>query len=282
MKINPESLQNAVGSNLKIQRFATLTKVAVPLCQLHASTSARKWTVNTTGALCFRPITTSKHCPNLRSRPNVKIAASKLDAKQVAQKYRCKATAHLHSLNASRCAGHSPSCLAGDISLPLSLKTKVQMHCEVKRKSVLIKGGYQMSPKWCHSPAQYKLAQKFPRLSWPNRMVYTSDPFTFRAFRARNRKTHRKKKNILPTNSSTNQTFGLWTHPLAKSLLPCRAQDGDFSWILRQPRQARNRIVWLTTLALTPTRSRSWITLGVGGPGLEVEWKSQIFLEFST
>lgn len=78
---------------------------------------------------------------------------------QVAQKYRCKATAdlHLHSLNASRCAGHSPSCLAANISRPLSLVSNVPTKWKPKNSVLYILTIFQCSNK---------LAPKFPRLSW--------------------------------------------------------------------------------------------------------------------
>lgn len=113
----------------------------VPLCQLHANTS-RKWSVKNN----FQQL---ELCKNLPSSQRC----------QVAQKYRCKATAdlHLHSLNASRCAGHSPSCLAANISRPLSLISNVPTKWKPKNSVLYILTIFQCSNK---------LAPKFPRLSW--------------------------------------------------------------------------------------------------------------------
>ena len=113
----------------------------VPLCQLHASTS-RKWSVKNN----FQQL---ELCKNLPSSQRC----------QVAQKYRCTATAdlHLHSLNASRCAGHSPSCLAANISRPLSLISNVPTKWKPKNSVLYILTIFQCSNK---------LAPNFPRLSW--------------------------------------------------------------------------------------------------------------------
>ena len=52
-------------------------------------------------------------------------------------------------------------------------------------------------------------------------MVYTSDPFTFRAFRARNRKTHRKKK--ISFQQTVQQTKPLDFGPIPWPSLCCPA-----------------------------------------------------------
>ena len=143
---------------VKKKSFATKKKRApttVPLCQLHANTS-RKWSVKNN----FQQL--EALCKNLPSSQRC----------QVAQKYRCKATAdlHLHSLNASKCAGHSPSCLAANISRPLSLISNVPTKWKPKN-SVL-------SYFWPFSSAVTSWLQNFHAYPESHGLHHSSESFT--------------------------------------------------------------------------------------------------------